>query len=118
MPNVSARSSQDLSAPADTVDDARLLPWPTPDGEPTCLAPDSDGESLARLADEVEHAHLHDAVIVLDHSLYVLGNDNAPETELRFVAERLAECLTNALRVWPRPGAGPQTPCTAPDAAG
>jgi hypothetical protein len=78
---------------------ARLLPWPDPEGRPAYLAPGSNNGTLARLADSVEADQLHDAAIVLDHSLYVLGNDAAPETELRFVAERLAECLTNALHV-------------------
>jgi hypothetical protein len=78
---------------------ARLLPWPDPEGLPAYLAPGDGNGTLARMADSIEDAQLHDAAIVLDHSLYVLGNDTAPETELRFVAQRLAECLTNTLRV-------------------
>lgn len=78
---------------------ARLLPWLDSEGRPAFLAPGSEGGTLARLADSLEGAQLHDAAIVLDHSLAVLANSGASDHELRFVAERLAECLHNALNV-------------------
>ncbi|MFR9723205.1 hypothetical protein ACL02R_07505 [Streptomyces sp. MS19] len=78
---------------------ARLLPWRDGEGRPAHLAPGNEGGTLARLADSLEGAQLHDAAIVLDHSLAVLANGGAADHELRFVAERLSECLHNALNV-------------------
>ncbi|EGX55932.1 hypothetical protein SZN_30357 [Streptomyces zinciresistens K42] len=37
--------------------------------------------------------------MVFDHALSVLENDSASDVELRFVAERLSECLFNTMRV-------------------
>jgi sugar phosphate isomerase/epimerase len=82
-----------------SYDQWRLLPWTGPEGQPVFLAPGSEGGALARLADSMEAAQLRDAAIVLDHSQSVLSNPDASETETRFVAERLSECLFNALRV-------------------
>ncbi|WP_243740600.1 hypothetical protein [Streptomyces sp. 8K308] len=76
----------------------RRAPWASPEGKPVYLVTEDDGK-LARLADSMESAQLHDAAVVLDHSLSVLGNFDTPEAELRCVGERLAECLTNTLRV-------------------
>lgn len=77
----------------------RLLPWTGDDGQPAFLAPGSENGALARLADSLEQSQLHDASVVFDHALSVLENDSASDVELRFVAERLSECLFNAMRV-------------------
>ncbi|RKN41166.1 hypothetical protein D7294_15655 [Streptomyces hoynatensis] len=61
--------------------------------------PGNEAGMLARIADSLEGAQLHDAAIVLDHSLAVLANGGATDHELRFAAERLSECLHNALNV-------------------
>lgn len=77
----------------------RLLPWTGSDGQPAFLAPGSENGALARLADSLEESQLQDASVVFDHALSVLENENASDVELRFVAERLSECLFNAMRV-------------------
>ncbi|WBB59176.1 hypothetical protein O7599_26840 [Streptomyces sp. WMMC500] len=73
----------------------RLLPWVNELGRP-CYA--EDGGSVSQYADFVEHQQLDTGSDVLRMSNDVL-TEKASETELRFVALRLSECLRDALRV-------------------
>jgi hypothetical protein len=76
-----------------------LLPWPGQDGSPAYLPPQSKDGQLAALADEVEHGQLAVGAEVLRCARPLIGEPDATARELRFTALRLAECLTDALRV-------------------
>ncbi|MFG2376999.1 hypothetical protein ACGFY9_36735 [Streptomyces sp. NPDC048504] len=82
-----------------TVTPLRLLPWPSPEGKPCYLSTDSEGGYLSRLADEMEAVQLGLAADVLGGAGKVLDDPMSPYTEVRYVAIRLAECLTDAVRV-------------------
>ncbi|MGW7241673.1 hypothetical protein [Streptomyces sp. NPDC054804] len=77
----------------------RLLPWPTPEGKPCYLVTDNDGGYLSRLADDLETAQLATGTDVLGRARQVLDDPMSPYTEVRYAGIRLAECLTDALRV-------------------
>ena len=77
----------------------RLLPWPSPDGNPCYLVTDDNGSYLSRLADDLEAVQLATGTDVLGHARKVLDDPASPYAEVRFAGLRLAECLTDALRV-------------------
>ncbi len=77
----------------------RLLPWPSPDGKPCYLVTDSGGGYLSCLADDLEDTQLAMGADVLGLARHVLDNPMSPYTEVRYAGLRLAECLTDALRV-------------------
>ncbi|WP_217240426.1 hypothetical protein [Streptomyces sp. AC555_RSS877] len=77
----------------------RLLPWPTPEGNPCYLVTDDSGSRLSRLADDLEDTQLSTGADVLGLARAVLDDPTSPYTEVRYAGLRLAECLTDALRV-------------------
>ncbi|MBW8799474.1 MAG: hypothetical protein JF597_39635 [Streptomyces sp.] len=77
----------------------RLLPWPTPEGKPCFLVTDSNGGYLSHFADDLEAAQLATGSDVLGQARKVLDDPMSPYTEVRYAGIRLAECLTDALRV-------------------
>lgn len=78
----------------------RLLPWPTPDGNPCFLsADDSGGGHVSRLADDMEAVQLATGADVLKLARTVLDDAMSPYAEVRYAGIRLAECLSDALRV-------------------
>ncbi|TQF03710.1 hypothetical protein E6W39_17575 [Kitasatospora acidiphila] len=77
----------------------RLLPWPTPEGNPCYLVSGAGGGMISRLADDVEAEQLETATEVLGHAHSVLEDVASPPSEVRFAAVRLAECLSNVLRI-------------------
>ncbi|WP_413808843.1 hypothetical protein [Streptomyces sp. OE57] len=77
----------------------RLLPWPSPEGKPCYLATDDSNSRLSRKADEIEALQLAMGAQLLAHAGALLDEDNATSGELRFLARRLAEALTDVLRV-------------------
>ncbi|MFG2959898.1 hypothetical protein ACGF5O_40015 [Streptomyces sp. NPDC048291] len=77
----------------------RLLPWPTPEGKPCYLVTDNNGGYLSRLADDLEAAQLATGTDLLGRARLVLEDPMSPYTEVRYTGIRLAECLTDALRV-------------------
>ncbi|WP_371579241.1 hypothetical protein [Streptomyces sp. NBC_01314] len=77
----------------------RLLPWPSPGGNPSYLVTDHNGGYVSRLADDLEATQLTTGTDVLDLARAVLDDPTSPYTEVRYAGIRLAECLTNALRV-------------------
>ncbi|MEW1778005.1 hypothetical protein [Streptomyces sp. NPDC086777] len=77
----------------------RLLPWPTPEGKPCYLVTDNKGGYLSRLADDLEAAQVATGTDVLGRARQVLDDPMSPYTEVRYAGIRLAECLTDALRV-------------------
>ena len=84
---------------AATSNSPRLLPWPSPDGNPCYLMTDSGGGYVSRLADDLETVQLDMGVDVLGLARTVLDDPTSPYTEVRYAGLRLAECLTDALRV-------------------
>jgi hypothetical protein len=78
----------------------RLLPWPSPDGKPCYLSADDSGKGrLSRLADDMEAVQLAAGEDVLNLGRKVLDDPMSPYTEVRYAGIRLAECLSDALRV-------------------
>ncbi|MDK1347523.1 hypothetical protein QNO09_30330 [Streptomyces sp. 378] len=77
----------------------RLLPWLSPEGNPCYLVTDDNGSRLSRLADDLEAVQLATGTDVLGLARKVLADPASPYTEVRFAGLRLAECLTDALRV-------------------
>ncbi|MDX2548749.1 hypothetical protein ACOT81_25030 [Streptomyces sp. WI04-05B] len=77
----------------------RLLPWPSPEGKPCYLVADDHGSRLSRLADDLEAVQLASGADVLELARDVLDDPASPYTEVRYAGIRLAECLTDALRV-------------------
>lgn len=77
----------------------RLLPWPSPEGNPCYLVAGSEGGYLSRLADDMETAQLAMGADVLSHARKVLDDPMSPQAEVRYAGVRLAECLSDALRV-------------------
>ncbi|MFI5798575.1 hypothetical protein [Streptomyces sp. NPDC051677] len=77
----------------------RLLPWPTPEGKPCYLVTDDKGSRLSRLADDLEAVQLATGTDVLGLARQVLDDPRSPYAEVRYAGIRLAECLTDALRV-------------------
>ncbi|WP_431042932.1 hypothetical protein ACQUSR_14215 [Streptomyces sp. P1-3] len=69
---------------------ARLLPWSTPDGKPCYVNADERGGPVSQLAMGRS---------VLGHARAVMDDAKASRGELRYTGVRLAECLTDALRV-------------------
>lgn len=60
---------------------------------------DDRGSRLSRLADELEARQLAAAEDVLGLARPLLDDPASPYTEVRYAGLRLAECLTDALRV-------------------
>ncbi|MFD5741264.1 hypothetical protein ACFXJM_08100 [Streptomyces massasporeus] len=77
----------------------RLLPWLSAEDNPCYLVTDDDGSRLSRLADELEAVQLTTGADVLGLARRVLDDPASPYREIRFAGLRLAECLTDALRV-------------------
>jgi hypothetical protein len=90
----------------------RLLPWPSPDGKPCYLSTDDAGSYLSRLADDMEAVQLATAENILTLTRSILDNPASPYTEVRYAGLRLAECLTDALRVAESRGRRLPTPDT------
>ncbi|WP_327316562.1 hypothetical protein [Streptomyces sp. NBC_01235] len=97
------------------VTTARLLPWPTPEGRPCYLVTDDNGSRLSRLADDLEAVQLATGTDVLGLARQVLDDPGSPYAEVRCAGIRLAECLTDALRVAESRGRRLPTSDTADD---
>ncbi|MGA5642814.1 hypothetical protein ACPCTN_29245 [Streptomyces cinereoruber] len=82
------------------MEELRLLPWANPDGLPCYLSTDGGGY-LARLADGIEEVQLTMGHELLDHARGVLapGARALTDAEYRWLACRLTEALSDALRV-------------------
>lgn len=77
----------------------RLLPWEQ-DGKPCFLSTDGGPDSvMSRLADDMEAVQLGIGAQVLKGARGVLANPVSAHAELRYVGLRLAECLSDVLRV-------------------
>ncbi|MGP3773530.1 hypothetical protein ACTWJ8_22230 [Streptomyces sp. SDT5-1] len=78
---------------------ARLLPWPGENGCAAYLVTDNPDGHLSRLADRIEYEQLADAREVLALSRGLLVNADVATVELRFIARRLTESLSQTLRI-------------------
>ncbi|MFD5555019.1 hypothetical protein ACFWIA_14435 [Streptomyces sp. NPDC127068] len=77
----------------------RLLPWSSPEGKPCYLATADEDGYLSRLADGVEATQLRMAEDLLGHAHAMLDEPKLTVPELRFTVARLAEALSDTLRV-------------------
>lgn len=77
----------------------RLLPWAR-DGKSCYLSTDGGPNSfLSRLADDMEDVQLATGAEVMENAGKILADPLSPHAEVRYVALRLSECLSDALRV-------------------
>ncbi|MBQ0949280.1 hypothetical protein KBZ75_13830 [Streptomyces sp. RK76] len=77
----------------------RLLPWTTEEGKPCYLTSASEDGMISRMADVMEAEQVRTGREVLAGSRLVLEETGLGKVELRFVANRLAECLSDVLRI-------------------
>lgn len=77
----------------------RLLPW-SHDGKPAVLVTDGTETFLSRLADAVEEQQIQTATVILGLAKpMVKGTANLSAHELRWIACRLVESLTDVLNI-------------------
>lgn len=76
----------------------RLLPWTRPDGAPCYLIGDGTGY-VSRLADRIERTQLDMALDLLGHTVDILADRHVTSAQLRFLVGRLAESLSDVLRI-------------------
>ncbi|MCN9239907.1 hypothetical protein NGF19_03745 [Streptomyces sp. RY43-2] len=77
----------------------RLLPW-TNEGKPCRLSAASEGGVLSGSADAMEAVQMRDSREVLAHARGLLEDSHKLGAhELKFISSRLAESLTDVLRV-------------------
>ncbi|MCQ0022862.1 hypothetical protein M4914_07790 [Streptomyces somaliensis DSM 40738] len=87
-------------APPSSPSHVRLLPWNGPEGNPALLVTDGTASRLSLLADAVEARQTETAATVLRLSRALLEAETpATADEYHFITRRLAECLTDALRI-------------------
>jgi hypothetical protein len=77
--------------------EVRLLPWAGPEDKPCYLFTDDQSGPVSRLADATESIQLDMGGQLLGHARDMLTD--IPPSDLRFLAERLAESLHDALRI-------------------
>ncbi|MFD4542119.1 hypothetical protein [Streptomyces bauhiniae] len=81
------------------VGSLRLLPW-TNEGKACWLSPASEGSVISALADVMEAEQTRDGREVLAHARRLMEMpDQLNLHVLKFTAVRLAECLSDVLRV-------------------
>lgn len=77
----------------------RLLPWTSDDGKP-CYLTSTGGKGLvSKMADVMEAEQIRTSREILAQSRLVLAEAHLGKIELRFVANRLMECLADTLRI-------------------
>lgn len=78
----------------------RLLPWAGPEGKPAHLVTDGTETFLSQLADNVEAQQIETAAVIVSLAKPMV-EDSADLTapELRWIARRLIESLTDVLNV-------------------
>ncbi|CAL9530722.1 hypothetical protein SUDANB145_04016 [Streptomyces sp. enrichment culture] len=78
----------------------RLLPWTGAEGKPCFLLTDEgEGGCLTRLADNIESVQLGMGNELLGHARALIDDPETGPVELRYLSARLAESLTDVLRV-------------------
>jgi hypothetical protein len=77
----------------------RLLPWGNANGKPCYLISDTDQSPLNTRADDAEAVQLNMGAGLLGHASELLADRKATVNELRFLASRLCEALSDVLRI-------------------
>jgi hypothetical protein len=77
----------------------RLLPWTTEEGKPCYLTSASEGGFISRMADTMEAEQIRTGREVLAQARGLMEQPSLGKLELRFVAARLTECLSDSLRI-------------------
>ncbi|MET8216627.1 hypothetical protein ACFYRD_20950 [Streptomyces hirsutus] len=86
-----------MKEPENPLHEPRLLPWSGTGGKPCYLITGGRGGPVSRLADTTESVQLGMGTELLAHARGLLPD--APQGELRYLAECLTEALDDALRV-------------------
>ncbi|CAM5268111.1 hypothetical protein SALBM135S_00108 [Streptomyces alboniger] len=78
----------------------RLLPWKGPEGQPAHLATDGSATPLSLLADQIESQQMESAAMIVGLARPMVGKGTkVTADELRWVASRLVESLTDVLNI-------------------
>ncbi|MEU5343217.1 hypothetical protein AB0H18_20660 [Streptomyces sp. NPDC020766] len=92
-------STQPESTPAPTVRHLRLLPW-SHDGKPAHLVTDGTRSFLSQLADKIEGQQIETAAVIVSLARPMVEDSaDLSADELRWVARRLVESLTDVLNI-------------------
>lgn len=78
----------------------RLLPWSGPEGKPAHLVTDGTETFLSRLADGIENQQIETAAVIVNLAKPMVEDTaNLSAPELRWIATRLIESLTDVLNI-------------------
>lgn len=78
----------------------RLLPWSGPEGKPAHLVTDGTQTFLSQLADNVEAQQIETAAVIVNLAKPMVEDTaNLSARELRWIATRLIEALTDVLNI-------------------
>jgi hypothetical protein len=78
----------------------RLLPWDGPEGKPAHLVTDGTESALSVLADKIEREQIGTAAVILGLARPMVEDEaTLSADELRWIARRLCESLSDALRI-------------------
>lgn len=78
----------------------RLLPWSGPEGKTAHLVTDGSRTFLSQLADTIENQQMETAAVIVSLAKPMVEDTaNLTADELRWVARRLIESLTDVLNV-------------------
>ncbi|WP_282703289.1 hypothetical protein [Streptomyces sp. CC219B] len=78
----------------------RLLPWPGPEGKPAHLVTDGTQSFLSQLADKIEAQQIETAAVIKSLAEpMVEDSTDLTADELRWIARRLIESLTDVLNI-------------------
>ncbi|MFJ9098314.1 hypothetical protein ACIRJM_07465 [Streptomyces sp. NPDC102405] len=78
----------------------RLLPWKGPEGKPAHLITDGTPTPLSLLADKIERQQIETAAVIVELARPMVGEEAKLTTdELRWIAGRLIESLTDVLNI-------------------
>ncbi|WP_432117955.1 hypothetical protein [Streptomyces sp. bgisy032] len=78
----------------------RLLPWKGPEGKPAHLVTDGTPPPLSLLADKIESQQIESAAVIVELARPMVGEEaKLTADELRWIAGRLIESLTEVLNI-------------------
>ncbi|MFD8390655.1 hypothetical protein ACFV2N_15955 [Streptomyces sp. NPDC059680] len=78
----------------------RLLPWSGPEGKRAHLITDGTASMLSLLADKIESQQIETATVIVELARPMVGEEaKLTADELRWIAGRLIESLTDVLNI-------------------
>jgi hypothetical protein len=78
----------------------RLLPWSGPEGKRAHLITDGSSTLLSRLADSIENQQIDTAAVIVELARPMVDEEaKLTADELRWIAGRLIESLTDVLNI-------------------